>query len=119
VLDEGARSREVALPRGDWIETWSGAHVRGGGEVLAPAPRERIPVWVRSGSIVVTYPARHVASGLGDTAEHERPLEATLWGEPRLGHTAVRLADGTKIAWRRGRWSVDCARDVTFSQRSR
>ena len=24
VLDEGARSREVALPRGDSIETWSG-----------------------------------------------------------------------------------------------
>ena len=25
VLDEGAREREVVLPRGDWIETWSGA----------------------------------------------------------------------------------------------
>ena len=24
VLDDGAREREVALPRGDWIETWSG-----------------------------------------------------------------------------------------------
>jgi alpha-glucosidase (family GH31 glycosyl hydrolase) len=45
VLDEGARTREVALPRGDWIETWSGAHVRGGGEVVAPAPRDTIPVW--------------------------------------------------------------------------
>jgi hypothetical protein len=42
---------------------------------------------VRSGSIVVTYPAAHVAAGLGDTPEHERPLEATLWGEPPLGHT--------------------------------
>ena len=117
VLDEGAREREVALPRGDWIETWSGTRVRGGGDVLAPAPRELIPVWVRGGSIVVTCPAAHVATGLGDTPEHERPLEATLWGEPRLGHTAVRLADGTKIAWRRGRWSVDRERDVTFAER--
>ena len=24
VLDDGAREREVSLPRGDWIETWSG-----------------------------------------------------------------------------------------------
>jgi alpha-glucosidase (family GH31 glycosyl hydrolase) len=117
VLDEGARSREVALPRGEWIETWSGSRVRGGGEVVAPAPRDTIPVWVRSGSIVVTYPAAHVASGLGDTPEAERPLEATLWGEPRLGSTAVRLADGTKVAWRRGRWSVDRERDVTFAER--
>ncbi len=65
----------------------------------------------------MTYPAAHVAAGLGDTPEHERPLEATLWGEPRLGHTAVRLADGTRIAWRRGRWSVDRARAVTFRER--
>jgi alpha-glucosidase (family GH31 glycosyl hydrolase) len=117
VLDEGARSREVALPHGEWIETWSGSRVRGGGEVVAPAPRDTIPVWVRSGSIVVTYPAEHVACGLGDTAEAERPLEATLWGEPRLGSAAVRLADGTKVSWRRGRWSVDRERHVTFAER--
>ena len=117
VLDDGARSREVALPRGDWIATWSAEHVRGGGEILAPAPRELIPVWVRNGSIVVTYPAAHVAAGLGDTPEHERPLEATLWGEPPLGHAAVRLADGTRIAWRRGRWSIDRPRAVVFSER--
>ncbi len=48
----------------------------------SPAPLHRIPVWVRAGSIVVTYPAEHVAGGLGDTAEAERPLVATLWGAP-------------------------------------
>ncbi|MFZ0380239.1 MAG: hypothetical protein WAL38_20600, partial [Solirubrobacteraceae bacterium] len=62
--------------------------------------------WVRSGSIVVTYPASHVARGLGDVAERERPLVATLWGRPRVGSAAARLADGTRIGWRRGRWSV-------------
>jgi len=117
ILDEGAREREVVLPRGDWIETWSGRPVRGGGEVRVPAPREVIPVWVRSGSLVVTYPADHVAAGLGDTPEDERPLEATLWGEPPLGSAAVRLADGTRIGWRRGCWSVDRSRDITFSER--
>jgi alpha-glucosidase (family GH31 glycosyl hydrolase) len=117
VLDEGARSREVALPRGEWIATWSGERVRGGGEVQAPAPHDTIPVWVRSGSIVVTHPAAHVATGLGDTPEHERPLEATLWGEPRLGRAAARLADGTRIGWRRGRWWVDREREVAFDER--
>ena len=117
VLEEGARSLQVALPRGDWIETWSGEHVRGGGEIQAPAPRSTIPVWVRSGSIIVTYPADHVATGLGDTPEHERPLEATLWGRPRMGSAAAWLADGTKISWRAGRWSVDRPRDVIFSER--
>jgi alpha-glucosidase (family GH31 glycosyl hydrolase) len=119
VLDEFAAEREVVLPRGDWIEAWSGGPARGGTEVVAPAPLDTVPVWVRAGSIVVTYPRSHVATGLGDVAEAERPLEATLWGEPRLGHTAVRLADGTRIAWRRGSWSVDRDRPVSFAQRGR
>ena len=114
VLDDGAREREVALPRGDWIETWSGRSVQGGAESLVPAPLERIPVWVRSGSIVVSYPAEQVARGLGDVPEHERPLVATLWGSPRLGRSAVRLADGTRLGWRRGRWSVSAPREISF-----
>jgi alpha-glucosidase (family GH31 glycosyl hydrolase) len=121
VLDEGAREREVPLPRGEWVETWSGASVRGGSEVVVEAPMERIPVWVRTGSIIVTYPASHVASGLGDAPESSRPLVATLWGEPALGHTGVRLADGTRIRWRRGEWSVSgpaaAAREVEFAVR--
>jgi alpha-glucosidase (family GH31 glycosyl hydrolase) len=117
VLDDGAREREVSLPGGRWIETWSGAVVQGGGEVNVEAPLHRIPVWVRAGSIVVTYPPEHVALGLGECPEDERPLLATLWGEPRLGHAAVRLADGTRIAWRRGNWSVSPERAVTFAHR--
>jgi alpha-glucosidase (family GH31 glycosyl hydrolase) len=117
VLDDGAREREVALPRGEWIETWSGDRVSGGSEIVVEAPLERIPVWVRAGSIVVTYPPEHVAAGLGDTPESERPLIATLWGEPRLGHAAVRLADGTHVAWRTGRWSASPDREVEFRLR--
>jgi hypothetical protein len=73
-------------------------------------------VWVRAGSIVVSYPASHVARGLGDVAEGERPLVATLWGLPRLGHAAARLADGTRIRWRRGEWSATPERDVEFQE---
>jgi alpha-glucosidase (family GH31 glycosyl hydrolase) len=119
VLDEGARERDVPLPRGDWIETWSQRLVRGGSdvEVVAPAPLHQIPVWVRAGSIIVSYPADHVAAGLGDVPEHERPLEATLWGRPVLGRSAIRLADGTTIRWKRGKWSVDRDRQIAFSER--
>ncbi|MBV9604789.1 MAG: glycoside hydrolase family 31 protein [Solirubrobacterales bacterium] len=116
VLEDEAREREVSLPQGEWIETWSGQPVRGGSDIVAEAPLERIPVWVRSGSIVVTYPASQVARGLGDVPEAERPLVATLWGVPRLGHASVRLADGTRIAWRRGRWSVSPEREVEFRE---
>ena len=121
VLDDRAREREVPLPRGEWIESWSGRHVRGGGEVIVDAPLERIPVWVRAGSIIVTYPAWQVASGLGDEggrAEFQRPLVATLWGVPRLGRTAARLADGGRIGWRDGRWELPPDREIKVFERS-
>jgi Glycosyl hydrolases family 31 len=119
VLDDGAREREVQLPRGEWIETWSGNRVTGGGEVVAPAPVGLIPVYVRAGSIVVTYPAEHVARGVGDWphgSEADRPLLATLWGEPAAGRAVARLVDDLRVRWsERGGWSVsDALRDVEF-----
>ena len=116
VLDDGAREREVELPRGEWIETWSKARVNGGREVVAPAPLERIPLWVRAGAIVITYPADHVARGLGDTPESERPLVATLWGRPRGGRAAARLADGTRVSWsKRDGWRCsDRERTISY-----
>jgi len=102
VLEEGAREREVPLPRGTWIDVWTGEHHEGGGEVVAEAPLGRVPVYAREGALVVTYPADHVAAGLGDTAEADRPLEATLWGVPACGRAGARLADGTRLRWREG-----------------
>ena len=118
VLDDEASEREVALPRGEWIETWSAARVSGAREVVVQAPLERIPVWVRAGSIVVTHPASHVARGLGDVPESSRPLIATLWGEPRLGRAGVRLTDGARITWLHGEWSVSGVgeREVSFRE---
>ena len=117
VLDDGVRERIVPLPRGRWIETWSDDEVEGGGEVLAPAPRSTVPVWVRAGSIVVSHPAAHVSAGLGDTPDERRPLVATLWGEPRLGRAAARLADGTTVRWAGGRWECDAEREIVFLER--
>jgi alpha-glucosidase (family GH31 glycosyl hydrolase) len=116
VLDDGARELEVELPRGDWIETWSGELVEGGGEVIAPAPVGQIPVWVRAGSIVVTHPAEHVTAGLGDTPESERPLVATLWGRPPLGRASARLADDLRVRWSEpDGWTLsDPGREVEF-----
>jgi alpha-D-xyloside xylohydrolase len=116
MLHEGGQEREAPLPRGDWIETWTGARVPGGRDVVVPAPLHQIPVWVRAGSIVVSYPAEHVTAGLGDTPETERPLLATLWGTPPLGHAAARLADGTHLSWWRGEWSVSRERGVSFRE---
>jgi alpha-glucosidase (family GH31 glycosyl hydrolase) len=117
VLEAGARERSVPLPRGAWIDFWTGERLPGGGEVAAHAPLDRIPVWVRAGALVVTYPESEVAAGLGDADPAARPLEATLWGRPRSGQTGVRLADGTRVHWRDGRLTVIPEREVHFTER--
>jgi alpha-glucosidase (family GH31 glycosyl hydrolase) len=109
VLEAGAREREVDLPRGDWIDFWTGEEIAGGGELVAAAPLGRIPAWVRRGALIVTYPADHVAGGLGDTPEGARPLEATLWGEPACGRALAKLPDGTEVRWSRGDWSTSAS----------
>jgi alpha-D-xyloside xylohydrolase len=114
VLEEGATERRTYLPRGDWIDWWTTQRTEGGRWVDAEASLDRTPLWVRAGSLIVTYPADEIVRGLGEE-DPGRPLEATLWGEPQLSHTAARLADGTKIGWRRGQWSVTPDRPVTFT----
>ncbi len=106
VLEEGAERRRTYLPRGQWIDFWTGGRVTGGRDVVVPAPLERVPVWVREGSIVTTHPAAAIAAGLGEDGLRTRALEATLWGSPSLGRAKVRLADGTAISYLRGRWTV-------------
>jgi alpha-glucosidase (family GH31 glycosyl hydrolase) len=112
VVEEGATEREVLLPRGSWIETWSGNRVEGGEEVVVPAPIHMIPVWVRDGSIVITYPAEHVADGLGSTPDAERPLVATLWGSAKRP-VAVKTAEGDVIKWspKKG-WQLPARREI-------
>jgi alpha-D-xyloside xylohydrolase len=49
-----ARSRES--PRTGWYDFWTGRHLAGGRTVQAAAPYDRIPVYVRAGSIVPLGP---------------------------------------------------------------
>lgn len=50
ILRAGERSRKVYLPRGEtWVEYESGKEYEGGEEVLAAAPLDTIPVFVRRG----------------------------------------------------------------------
>jgi alpha-D-xyloside xylohydrolase len=55
ILFEGAREREVVLPRGvTWTDAWTGACQEGGRKILVKAPLDRIPVFIRSGAAVRT-----------------------------------------------------------------
>ena len=51
VLEAGARSREVYLPKGaSWRDAWTGEEHEGGQTVTVPAPLDRIPLFLRDGA---------------------------------------------------------------------
>jgi len=50
VLAPGVASRSVYLPRGRWRDVWSWRAFRGGRHILAPAPLDRVPLFVREGA---------------------------------------------------------------------
>ena len=55
VVELGARSRKVYLPAGTtWCAAWTGKKHKGGQELDAKAPLERIPVFFRDGSKPLT-----------------------------------------------------------------
>jgi alpha-D-xyloside xylohydrolase len=57
VWEPGARKRNAYLPQASrWFDFWSGKSVPGGQELEVNAPPERLPLFVRAGSIVPLGP---------------------------------------------------------------
>ena len=56
VTEAGATSRLVYLPSAAWYDFWTGARVAGDQMVQAAAPMDRIPLYVRAGSILPLGP---------------------------------------------------------------
>jgi len=57
VTAQGAASRTVYLPKATWYDFWTGEKVEGGKRIEADAPLEKMPLFVREGSIVPMGPA--------------------------------------------------------------
>ena len=67
VITEGATERMVYLPAGNnWIDFWTGKRETGGRSVTSEAPLEKMPIFVRAGSIVPYGPRVESAAGKPD-----------------------------------------------------
>lgn len=56
VLDASTTKREVYLPRGtNWIDFWTNQQYEGGQKIMADAAKNRIPIYVKGGSIIPSF----------------------------------------------------------------
>ncbi|MBV9295249.1 MAG: DUF5110 domain-containing protein, partial [Acidobacteriaceae bacterium] len=58
VVERGAKTRQLYLPRGSWTDYWTGEVVQGGREISRPVDLETTPLYVRAGSIIPTGPVK-------------------------------------------------------------
>jgi len=98
VVEKGATTRQVYLPRGAWYDFWTGERFEGGREIIKGTDLETMPLYVRAGSILPLGPVKQV------TAEKlDAPLSISIYP----GADAAFLLyedDGTSFDYRRGEW---------------
>ncbi|HEX6881054.1 MAG TPA: glycoside hydrolase family 31 protein [Terriglobales bacterium] len=56
VTEQGATTRHLYLPQAKWYDFWTGEVVEGGKAIDTAAPLDRLPLFVRAGSIVPMGP---------------------------------------------------------------
>jgi alpha-D-xyloside xylohydrolase len=62
VTEQGASTRRMYLPQGKWYDFWRGTALEGGKFVDASAPLDRLPLYVRAGSIIPMGPEQEYSS---------------------------------------------------------
>jgi len=94
VYQPGARHRLVYLPAGVWYDFWTGERLEGGRHLVAEAPLERMPLYVRGGAVLPLGPVRQHTG--------EPAPEMTLEVFPGNGETALYEDDGHSLGYQQG-----------------
>jgi alpha-glucosidase len=97
VYQPGRNHRHVYLPEGQWYDFWTEALITGPANILAAAPLECMPIYIRAGAILPTAPDMAYTD--------ERPLDV-LTLEVYAGNGAFTLYedDGFSFEYEQGRF---------------
>lgn len=99
--------RSVYLPRGEWIDYWTGERYAGGRHILADAPLEKLPIYVRAGAILPEQPVRQHA-GERPADEAGGRLTFRLYAAAPGGRSVYELFedDGLTFAYKTGAYNT-------------
>ena len=107
ILRPDTSYRAVYLPDGAWYDYWSGACMAGGRPVLAEAPLEIMPIYIRAGAILPETGVRQHAAdtGEGDELTFRVYMPQRLEGWTELAYELYE-DDGLTDAYKRGAYNV-------------
>ncbi len=99
VYRPGVKNRVVYFPEGVWYDWWTGEKYSGNSYILADAPLEKMPLFVRAGAIIAIAPVMQYVD--------QHPLEELtirIW--PGTGEWTLYEDDGTTFDYQNGAWST-------------
>jgi len=118
MTEAGKTQRDVYLPKSsDWYDFWTGQRIKGGQTVKAEAPLDRIPLFIKAGSIVPMGPV--VQSSGEKTAE---PIEIRVY-EGANGEFTLYEDEGDNYNYEKGKFSSitfkwdDKTKKITIGER--
>lgn len=98
VVDQGAKKRLVYLPQGEWFDYWTKQEYSAGYHIV-DAPLDTCPIFVKSGTILPTYPIRQWIG-----PEKDQVLILEVYGQEAQG---VHYQDnGTDYAYQAGHYNL-------------
>ena len=109
VVKAGQTKKDIYLPKGKWVNFWTEEIVDGGKTISVDAPIDKIPLFVKSGSIIPMAPLMNFSD--------ERPLDTLTVHIYPSGNSETTYTlyedDGKSLAYQKGNFSL-----TTFTQKS-
>ncbi len=99
VVERGATSRRLYLPRGTWFDFWTEDATAGGREIDRPVDLATMPLYVRAGAILPLGPVTQYVDEPVDA-----PLAIVVYPGAD-GFFTLYEDDGRTFAYRRGAWT--------------
>jgi alpha-glucosidase/alpha-D-xyloside xylohydrolase len=98
VVERGATSRRLYLPRGSWYDWWTETRVEGGREVDRAVELATTPIYVRAASVIPLGPVKQYVSERSD-----EPMTLVVYPGAD-GRSSWYEDDGESFDHRRGEW---------------
>jgi alpha-D-xyloside xylohydrolase len=100
VTEPGATTRAVYLPVGPtWFDFWTGKKVEGGQTIQADAPIDRMPIFVKSGSIIALGPI------VDSTMDKQDPTDIRVY-PGQDGHFLLYDDEGDSYRYEKGSYAT-------------
>ena len=99
VYRPGVEQRAVYLPEGTWYDWWTGECYQGSNYILAHAPLEKMPMYVRGGSVIPLAPVMQYTS-------ESRVNQLRLRVTPGMGEYTLYEDDGISFEYHNNVWST-------------